>query len=107
MILDDNACWPIVILILFMNIAIFPEDYQQQKWVERLNNFLNSNFFSILIWVMTVYSLFSDDVRQISVNKNGDYYFYGFTSFAMATFVTEIVLSCLVKPDYFNGVSIE
>mmetsp|Transcript_43369 Transcript_43369/g.41793 ORF Transcript_43369/g.41793 Transcript_43369/m.41793 type:complete len:155 (+) Transcript_43369:354-818(+) len=51
--------------------------------------------------VITIYSLFFDDIRVLTLSKEYDEYFYGVTCFCMFCFLLEIVLASIVKEDYF------
>jgi hypothetical protein len=53
--------------------------------------------------IVTVYSLFSDDVRQLGFTKPADNTFYGLTSAAFALFSIEMILACICKDEYFLG----
>jgi hypothetical protein len=53
--------------------------------------------------IITIYSLFGDDVRQLAFTLPADIYFYGITLACMFFFTLEIVLSSLVKENYFLG----
>lgn len=51
--------------------------------------------------LITVYSLFFDDIRAASVDQKYDGVFYGITTFCMCAFLVEILLASLAKEDYF------
>ncbi len=48
----------------------------------------------------TLYALFGDDVRALGTSKSADNAFYSLSIVAIVIFSTEIVLSCISKPDY-------
>jgi Ion transport protein len=56
---------------------------------------------AIVMTLITIYSLFFDDVRVLAFEPDADSGFYGITSFCMAAFLIEIFLAALVKEDYF------
>lgn len=53
--------------------------------------------------LVTLYALFADDVRMLFFTGAADNVFYGLTTAAFASFVLELVLSCMSKDDYFLG----
>ncbi len=53
--------------------------------------------------VITVYCLFCDDVRQIAFYGNADPVFYVLTIISFFMFTLEIVISCIVRDDYWLG----
>jgi hypothetical protein len=53
--------------------------------------------------VITVYCLFGDDVRQIAFDGNADPVFYVLTIISFFMFTLEIVISCIVRDDYWLG----
>ena len=56
--------------------------------------------YQILITVLTLYSLFSDDFRTAAFDARVDIYFDTVSLIVMGIFVVEIVLSCLVLDGY-------
>lgn len=53
--------------------------------------------------IITIYSLFGDDVRQLAFDANADPTFYVLTIIAFFSFSLEIFLACLAKDDYWLG----
>ncbi len=53
--------------------------------------------------IITVYSLFGDDVRQLCFTADADPVFYILTCISFIAFALEIVLACLCKDDYWLG----
>lgn len=53
--------------------------------------------------VITIYALFGDDLRTVAFAKSADNVFYGLTFSCLFFFTIEIVISSLVKADYFLG----
>ena len=51
--------------------------------------------------IITVYSLFFDDIRALSLTPDKDDICFGITAGCMLCFITEIVLASLAKEDYF------
>lgn len=64
---------------------------------------MNGWFFQGFMTIVTVYSLFGDDVRQLAFTKPADDVFYGLSSGALVAFSVEIILASVVKDDYFLG----
>ena len=51
--------------------------------------------------IVTIYSLFFDDIRAAAFGKDADMTFYIITFICMIFFFVEMVLSSISKPDYF------
>jgi hypothetical protein len=51
--------------------------------------------------LITVYSLFFDDIRAATCKPWSDQLFWGFTLFSMICFAVEITLASIVKEGYF------
>ena len=51
--------------------------------------------------IITLYTLFFDDIRVIFFHKSADDYFYGLSAFAMFTFILEMILSIYAVEGYF------
>lgn len=53
--------------------------------------------------IVTIYALFGDDIRILSVDKQGDDVFFILTVICMVAFLAEIILTSICKPEYvFN-----
>ena len=50
---------------------------------------------------ITVYSLFFDDIRTITLDPSKDDICFGITCFCFAMFAIEIILASIAKEDYF------
>lgn len=64
---------------------------------------LENNITTVVMTLITIYALFGDDVRVLSTDKHGDPVFWILNIIAMVFFTIEIVISCLIKKDYFLG----
>jgi hypothetical protein len=53
--------------------------------------------------IITIYSLFTDDIRVIALPKHVDDLFYGLSSFAMLCFTVEISASVYAIDGYFGN----
>lgn len=53
--------------------------------------------------IVTIYALFSDDIRMLWFTKSADNIFYSLTTASMFSFMVEVVLSSYAKQDYFLG----
>lgn len=60
--------------------------------------------FSILMAIVTLYALFGDDIRILTVTKKGDDGFFVMTIICMICFTLEIVLTCICKKEYICNV---
>lgn len=62
--------------------------------------FLEHWAWSLLMLVITVFALFGDDFRVAVTNKSADNGFSGAMITCLVLFSFEIILSCIIKPDY-------
>lgn len=83
------------------------EDQQNEVVVKKpnqckikINKILDHMAVSLFMTVITIYTLFFDDIRIILIPKVADDYFYGITSFCMLCFIVEIVLASYSKDGY-------
>jgi len=53
--------------------------------------------------IVTIYTLFFDDIRVLCVPKPADDAFYSITVICLCLFIFEIILASIVKKDYFLG----
>lgn len=53
--------------------------------------------------IITVYSLFGDDVRLLAFDVRADTTFNILTAISFVAFSLEIVLACIAKEDYWLG----
>ncbi len=53
--------------------------------------------------IMTLYALFGDDIRLLTVKKDHDEVFYATSLTVMGFFLAEIFLMSISKPGYFAG----
>lgn len=53
--------------------------------------------------VLTLYSLFFDDIRAVACKPWSDQIFWGCTLFALICFATEIIVASIVKEGYFGS----
>ena len=53
--------------------------------------------------LVTIYALFFDDVRLMSLNKKYDDITFGFTLGSMILFFAEIIMNTYAVPKYFNS----
>lgn len=53
--------------------------------------------------IITIYSLFGDDVRSLAFTRPADEIFNILTIIALIAFTVEIVLACLAKDEYWLG----
>ncbi|CAD8181513.1 unnamed protein product [Paramecium octaurelia] len=79
---------------------IFTKNQLRQR---QLQQFIDGWGFSLLMGFVTLYALFGDDIRILSVNKDGDDIFFILTTICIVCFAVEIVLTCIANPNYlFN-----
>lgn len=53
--------------------------------------------------LITLYALFGDDIRMLFFTKSADTVFFNLTYLAFASFMFELILSCIAKEGYFLG----
>lgn len=58
---------------------------------------MDSEITSVVMTIITLYSLFGDDVRVLVTNKDGDSTFWILNIIALSSFSTEIILSSICK----------
>lgn len=75
------------------------EEKRRQKY-KTLTKILESMTFQVIVNILTLYALFSDDLRVILAPPSADLAFTIVAIIIMSIFVGEIVLSCFVKKDY-------
>jgi hypothetical protein len=53
--------------------------------------------------IITIYSLFGDDIRSVLFEASDDYKFYIMTSISFGFFVVEMILQSFLREDYWLG----
>lgn len=74
-----------------------PEALKIKQMKKRIVKLVDSIFIMILITLITIYSLFFDDIRVVGVNMAYDNIFYGLSCAAMTLFTLEIAISSYAK----------
>ena len=74
----------------------------KKTWKETMESVLNSKGFNALTMVFTIYALFADDIRVMTSLRPADQVFYAFSAIALAIFLVEFALNCLVKGDSYT-----
>ena len=59
---------------------------------KKIEDFLNNTYISILFMTITLWALFADDFRVLTVNKSQDLGFYYVTTVVMVLFFIELTL---------------
>lgn len=84
-----------------------PEDLNEalnigkfRSWKHKISYILDHKYTTILMTTVTIYALFGDDVRNLSVIAKYDSLFYALAFVALVLFAIEIILSSLSKKDY-------
>ena len=73
------------------------------KWQVEIDKFLNKFIVVGFMSLLTIYTLFLDDVRVLACPVWSDEVFYGISCFAFICFAVEIVLASICKDEYFPG----
>lgn len=68
-----------------------------------IEKILNHWSFTAYMTLVTVYALFSDDVRMLWFKKTADNVFNTLTTISLFSFSVELILSCIAKEGYFLG----
>lgn len=76
---------------------------QRKLWRLQIMYFVEHPATQIFMTVVTVYSLFFDDIRIIACPKSADDIFFGLTLFSFICFFLEIVLASVSVDGYFNS----
>ena len=78
-----------------------PVIYKRPVWQVKLDKFLENYVVVGIMSTITIYTLFFDDIRSISLSVYDDDICYGITCFCMAAFIIEIFLASISKENYF------
>lgn len=70
---------------------------------ERILKILESKPFNVCIMIISIYSLFADDIKIISLPPTSDIAFSILAIMVMAVFLIEIILTILVDEHYICG----
>ena len=76
---------------------------EKPKWKLMLISLLDHWVTSTIMAIVTIYALFSDDFKMLFFTKVVDDAFDIMTIASLGLFTIEIIVSSLVKEDYFNG----
>lgn len=69
----------------------------------RAERFLGGWIFQGFMAIITVYSLFGDDIRSVLFEAEDDDKFYLLTSISFGFFVVEMILQSFLREDYWLG----
>lgn len=72
-------------------------------WKLQLMWFIEHPATQIVMTVITIYSLFFDDIRIIAFPKSADNVFFGLTLFSFIAYCLEIILASIAIEGYFNS----
>jgi len=72
-------------------------------WQLKIEAFLDSLYVQLFMGILSLFTLFGDDIRMLAMTKTADVPFYWVMCFAMGLFFLEIFLASISKEDYFNG----
>ena len=75
-----------------------------RNWVQVNGHLMIESWqWGIFMAVVTIYTLFFDDIRVICIPKKYDDFFYFLTTVSLCLFTFEIILACYCSPGYFNS----
>ena len=72
----------------------------QYRWMQRI---ISHVAFQIMLNALTIYTLFSDDIRVIFFRLNSDNAFDWITCISLVLFVVEIIFSCYAIEGYWKS----
>ena len=70
---------------------------------EKTEDFIDNSIVIGILGVITIWALLSDDIRQLTANKQADIGFDVVTFVVFTLFMIECLLSVWAKPGYFPG----
>ena len=73
----------------------------QEKLQKQCLSVIENVYFLIFMTILTLWSLFSTDVKYIATGKSADAGFDAVMIFIFLVFMIELLVSCFCKPDYF------
>src|SRR3990167_8735505 len=79
------------------------QDQSEETCQKKVYKFVESTPVIIFMMIVTIWALFGDDIRQVTVDVNGDGTFYIITLICFSLFAIEIVLQFIGNPDYRWG----
>jgi hypothetical protein len=81
------------------------EESKRKKalWRLQLKYMIEHPVTQIVMAIITLYSLFFDDIRIICLPKSVDNAFFGLTLFSFIAYCIEVVLACVAIDGYFNS----
>lgn len=82
---------------------VVKQDSLNSKIKAKVYSFIESTAIIIFMMLITVFVLFSDDIRQVGVDRSKDEYFYYTVLVCFTFFFIEIILTFYSKPDYRWG----
>ncbi|CAD8159659.1 unnamed protein product [Paramecium pentaurelia] len=83
-----------------LDVFHYQEEKEKYPMLVRL---LENVISQLLVNLLTIYALYGDDIRIICFDKRADIVFDGITIFCIIIFSTEIVITSIVRKDYFNS----
>lgn len=82
-------------------INIKPKAAKKPAWKKRIEEVLDSIYWTIFFTTLTVYALFSDDLKMIFTTKDADGIFSILTIIVLILFALELVLASIAQDEYF------
>ncbi len=76
---------------------------KKSKYQRYGEDFVDSWQWGIFMAVVTIYTLFFDDIRVLALPKKWDDFFFFLTAVSLLLFTLEIVIACYAKSGYFNS----
>lgn len=79
-----------------------PQPSRIKLWQNRCLNFIENEYYLIFSTILTLWTLFSTDIRLAATDKSADVAFTVILLMIFIVFVIEIFVTCFCKPEYFQ-----
>jgi class 3 adenylate cyclase len=74
--------------------------YSRSRCRQSVGRLIDSYPCMISMTILTIYTLFADDIRNLATMKKHDDIWFAFATLCLACFLLELVLSCITKRGY-------
>ena len=95
---DHKAAQPLINGIT--SIFSVTQEFKTPGWSSYIVKVLDSTALLVILFIVTIYTLFSDDVRVSAFQIDADPVFFGLSICALSFFSIELMLSFIFKADY-------
>lgn len=74
--------------------------YSRSRCKQAVGRFLDSYHCMIFMTILTIYTLFAEDIRNLATMKKDDNIWFALATLCLACFLLELLLSCITKRGY-------